>query len=222
MSGFFLPKISQMPIQDNLAHALDRKDQEPNKQVAKLIVDKGGEKDVTALVSFIQSRPEQRAQADAILALAYIGELDPKLLAGQVDFLIEELNSPINRVIFGSMISLAHIAHLQKEKLFDALPKIIDAMDSGTVVTRDHGYRIMITLYQDDRFREDVFLLIREQLMKAPSNQLGQYAERLIEVINKSHFDPLIQTLEERRSDISNEYHIKRLNKNLKKLNKKL
>lgn len=220
MSGFFFAQISPMPIQDQLAFALDRNDQEPNKLVAKGIVDSGGKKDVNELVSFVKARPKQRAQADAILALAYIGELKPELLSEQVDFLVGELNSSINRVIFGSMIGLAHIAHLQRDILFDALPQIIDAMDSGTVVTRDHGYRIMITLYQGNQYAEDMFLLIQEQLMKAPSNQLGQYAERLIEVVNTSHINSLIDTLEERKNDVSNEHHLKRLNKNLKKLYK--
>lgn len=209
-----------MPIQDKLAYALDRNDQEQNKLVAKRIVEEGNKKEVEALVAFIESKPKQRAQADAILALAYVGEQAPSLLYGQVDFLISQLGSMINRVIFGSMIGLAHIAHLQKEKLFSALPKIIDAMDAGTVVTRDHGYRIMITLYQESQFQEDLFMLIQEQLMKAPSNQLGQYAERLIQVLNKNHLNSLIETLEERRSDVANEHHINRLNKNLKKLYK--
>ncbi|WP_421764165.1 hypothetical protein [Ekhidna sp.] len=211
-----------MPIQDQLAFALDRNDQEPNKMVAKQIVDAGGTKEVNQLISFIKSKPKQRAQSDAILALAYVGELAPALLVDEAGFLISQLSSSANRVIFGSMIGLAHIAHLQKEKLFDSLPQIIEAMDAGTVVTRDFGYRIMITLYQDDRFQEDMFLLLLEQLMKAPSNQLGQYAERLIEVLNNSHLSSLIKVLEERRNDISNEYHVKRLNKNLKKLYKQL
>ncbi|MEQ8906629.1 hypothetical protein [Ekhidna sp.] len=211
-----------MPIQEQLAFALDRNDQEPNKRVAKQIVDAGGEKEVEELVSFIETRPKQRAQSDAILALAYVGELSPKLLAGHVDFLIRQLTRPINRVVFGSMIALAHIAHLQRKKIFDALPKIIDTMDGGTVVTRDHGFRIMISLYRDDQFQEDMFLLIQEQLIKAPSNQLGQYAERIIEVLNKKHLNSLIETLEERRNDITNEHHVKRLNKNLKKLYKLL
>lgn len=211
-----------MPIQDKLAFALDRNDQDPNKQVARRIVDTGGKKEVDELVSFVSSQPKQRAQSDAILALAYVGELAPVLLSDQVEFLIDQLSSPINRVIFGSMIGLAHIAHLQTRKLFDALPQIIDAMDTGTVVTRDHGYRIMITLYGEDRFQEDLFVLIQEQLMKAPSNQLGQYTERLIPVLNKTHLNSLIETLEERQNDIANEHHVKRLNKNLKKLYKQL
>lgn len=221
MSGFFLPNFL-MSIQDQLSYALDRKDQEPNKLVAKRIVDTGNLNEVKKLIEFIETRPKQRAQSDAVLALAYVGELSPELLKGQAEFFISRLNSPINRVIFGSMIALAHIAHLERKKLFDALPHIIDAMDAGTVVTRDHGYRIMITLYTDDRFQEDMFLLIQEQLMKAPSNQLGQYVERLIAVLDKSDLNSLVETLEERRGDVTNEHHIKRLNKNLKKLYKQL
>ncbi|SNS95649.1 hypothetical protein SAMN05421640_1769 [Ekhidna lutea] len=211
-----------MPIQDQLAYALDRNDQEPNKILAKQIVDAGGEKEIRELISFIETKPNQRAKSDAILTMAYVAELSPKLMAGQIDFLTHQLASSINRVIFGSMIALAHVAHMRKEKLYKALPKIIDAMDDGTVVTRDHGYRIMITLYADERFQEDMFLLIQEQLIKAPSNQLGQYTERLIPVLNKLHLNTLIETLEERRSDVTNEYHINRLNKNLKKLYKLL
>ncbi|MEQ8629020.1 hypothetical protein [Ekhidna sp.] len=211
-----------MPIQDQLAFALDRNDQEPNKLVAKQITNAGGIKEVKELISFIKSKPKQRAQSDAILVLAYVGELAPTLLSDEAPFLISQLNSSVNRVIFGSMIALAHIAHLTKGMLFDSLPQIIDAMDSGTVVTRDYGFRIMVTLYTDGKYKEDMFLLIQEQLMKAPSNQLGQYAERLMEVLNKDHLKPLIDTLEDRRNDVSNEHHIKRLNKNLKKLYKQL
>ncbi len=207
-----------MSIQDKLSFALDRNDQEPNKLVAKQIVESGGDHEVKELVDFIESQPKQRAQSDAVLALAYVSEQLPELLMPHVDFLIDKLTSEINRVVFGSMIALSHIAHLAQEKLFNALPQIIDSMDRGTVVTRDHGFKVMVTLYQDDRFQEDVFLLIQEQLMKAPSNQLGQYAERLIEVLNKTHLNSLIETLEERRNDITNEYHLKRLSKNLKKL----
>lgn len=211
-----------MPIQEKLAFALDRKDQEPNRLVARQIVESEGQRGIEDMIEFIESKPIKRAQMDAMLALAYAGELSPKTLAPHVDFLVSKLNDPINRVIWGSMIGLAHIAHLVQPKLFEALPKVIDAMDAGTVVTRDYGFRIMVDLYKDEQFQEDMFLLIQEQLMKAPSNQLGQYAERIIEVLNKNHLNPLIETLESRREDVTNEHHIKRLNKNLKKLYKKL
>lgn len=211
-----------MPIQDKLAFALNRKDQEPNKLLAKEIVNNLGEDGVHQLVDFFNTNPHKELQKDCALTMAWIAELKPELIAPQTNYLIGKLQDPINRVIWGSMIALAFVAHLEQERLYDAMPQVIDAMDAGTVVTRDHGYRIMITLYADSRFQEDLFVLIQEQLMKAPSNQLGQYAERLIEILNKSHLNLLIETLEERRGDISNEHHIKRLNKNLKKLYKQL
>ena len=150
------------------------------------------------------------------------GEIIASDLIPDIDFFVSNLSSAINRVIFGSMIALAHITHLDTEKLFAALSIIIDAMDKGTVVTRDHGFRIMILLYQDINYQDDMFVLIQEQLLKAPSNQLGQYTERLILVLNKKHLNSFIETLEERRNDIANEYHLARLKKNLKKLYKQL
>lgn len=211
-----------MALQDQLAFALNRNDQEPNKRVAKRIVENEDSNAVSELVSFVDSKPKQRAQSDAVLALAYVAEDAPELVADKVDFFISQLDSPVNRLIFGSMIAMAHLAHLSKDQLFDRLPIIIDAMDAGTVVTRDYGFRIMVTLYEEKELQEDMFVLILEQLAKAPSNQLGQYAERIMDVLNKTHLKLLIDTLEERRTDITNEHHIKRLNKNLKKLYKQL
>lgn len=211
-----------MPIQDQLAYALKRTDQGPNKKVAKQLVDSDGQEGIKELISFIEGKPIKRAQMDAMLALAYACEMQPKLFTAHVDFFVSKLDDPINRVIWGSMITLNYIAHLVTHELFEALPKIIDAMDAGTVVTRDYGFKIMVTLYQDKGIQDDMFLLMQEQLMRSPSNQLGQYAEGLMEVLNKNHLKPLIDTLEERRNDVSNEHHIKRLNKNLKNLYKQL
>ena len=53
-------------------------------------------------------------------------------------------------------------------------------------------------------------------------NFLRAFVEWVIDVLNKKHLKPLIETLEDRMNDITNEHHIKRLNKNLKKLYKLL
>lgn len=211
-----------MSIQNHLAYSLNRKDQKPNKELASHIATEDDESTVEALVAFINSNPIKRARMDAILTLAYIAEENPNLMVSCLGFFVDKLGDPVNRVAWGSMIALSHLATLRKQEIFDSLPNIIDAMDRGSVVARDHGFKIMVTLYADDRFREDVFLLILEQLAKAPSNQLGQYAERLMSVLERKHVNRLIEVLEERKEDVVNESHIKRLHKNLKKLYEQL
>lgn len=172
------------------------------------------------LIAFFETKPHKELQKDCALTLAWIAEIKPEMVAPHVGYILGKLNDPINRVIWGSMIALSGIAHLVHEQLFKALPVILDAMDAGTVVTRDHGYRILITLYQNKKYQEDVFMLILEQIMKSPSNQLGQYTEKLIAVMETTHKPQLVGVLEERQQDVVNEHHLNRLNKNLKKLNK--
>lgn len=209
-----------MSIQNQLAHSLGRKDQVPNKALAQSIADAEYMSGLNKLIQFIESGPIDRLQMDAMLAIAYVAEQKPQLVVDHVDFLISKLNDPINRVIWGSMIALAHMADLVSDKLFEALPKVIDAMDAGTVVTRDFGFRILVSLYKVEQFCDDVFYIISDQIILAPSNQLGQYVERMIPIVKVDHKKKLIAILEERNVDLTNKHHIKRLNKNLKKLYK--
>ena len=207
-----------MPIQDQLAYSLGRKDQAPNKSLAKKIADSEDELRLSELIQFFDSKPHKELQKDCSLTLAWIAERNPKMIAPYVDYLMDKLNDPINRVIWGSMIALSSIAHLTQDQLYQALPAILDAMDKGTVVTRDHGYRILIVLYQNNKYQEDVFLLVLEQIAKAPSNQLGQYTENLIAVLDRSHKEQLLTVLEDRKLELVNPHHQKRLSKNLEKL----
>lgn len=204
-------------IQDHLAHSLDRKDQESNRALAERIVNEGGATQLQELVGFFLTQPPRDLQKDCVLTMAWVGELSPKMLVPYIAFLLKNFDSDIPRVVWGSMIALAFSAHLVPNQIYNALPKIIDAMDAGTPVTRDHGYRILLTLYQTKKYQEDVFCIILEQIQLAPSNQFGQYAEKLIKVLDSKHKKELIAVLEDRGAELTNEHHKKRLDTNLKK-----
>lgn len=210
-----------MPVREYLSYTQGRKDQQPNKRLAQAIVEADDQEKIQELVALFDSRPHIEIQKDCALTLAWIAESKPSLVSPYLDHFLAKLNDPINRVIWGSMMSLTALAPFEQEKIYHALPTILDAMDAGTVVTRDHGYRILVTLYQNQAYQEDMLVLILSQLSKAPSNQLGQYAERLMAVMAASHKDQVIQTLESRFEDLTHPHHIKRLEKNLKKLHKR-
>jgi len=209
-----------MSLKDKLSYSVGRKDQEPNRSQAVEIIESNDHEKIKELIQIFDSKPHVEIQKDCSLTLAWIAESKPEMISPYVDYFLDKLSDPINRVIWGSMMSLTAIASFEQDKLYDNLPRILDAMDSGTVVTRDHGYRILITLYLNKTYQEDIYLLILEQLSKAPSNQLGQYAERLIEVLDLKHKPTLVTILEARFEDVDNPHHIKRLEKNLKKLYK--
>lgn len=207
-----------MPIKDHLPKSLGRKDQKPNKDLARKIFE--GSESLNELIAFINSKPHKDFEKDAVLTLAYLAEQSPSSVAPHWSILVNNLDADVNRVIWGSMIALSHIAHLIQEPLFAELPKILDAMNKGTPVTRDHGFRILMALYANDELKEDIYFIVLEQLQLAPKNQLGQYADRFTTVVVDEHKAGFITALEILVSELDNEYHLRRINKCLKKLRK--
>lgn len=207
-----------MPIQDRLAANLGRKDQAPNHELADAIVAANDKISLNELITLFDQEQDKRVLMDASLTIAYVAERSPELVVSKLAFLLDQLTHRINRVSWASMIALSHLAPLVLEELYRKLVTILDAMDQGGVVGRDHGFRILLSLYGEHRYSEDVFIIIIEQLVKAPHNQLGQYVERLMGVLRPSHKLKLVEVLMRLRSELDNEFHLKRLDKNLKKL----
>jgi hypothetical protein len=209
-----------MLISKKLSSALNRKDQAPNRALAKEIIHTGGGQQLKELVDFFLSQPHKDLQKDAILTIAWVAEESPELVIPHADVLIGNLDASINRVIWGSMIAISAITHLIPEKIYQALPQILDAMEASTVVTRDYGFRILTTLYTQADLQENMLYILREQLRMAPDNQVGQYAERLLTVLNPDHKELVLETFTERLQELSNSHHIRRLNKNILKLSR--
>ncbi len=209
-----------MSVLQQLSFSLGKKDQAPNRELAQEIVASQKLESLPELVGLFDGPQDQdkRILMDAMLTIAYVAELNPQLVVGKVNFLIVQLNHELNRVRWGSMIALSHLVHLTPSGIFQKLPVILDAMSKAGVVGRDHGFRILVSLYVYDDYAEDLFLVILEQLSGSPPNQLSQYTERLMNVLRVQHKPKLINVLEVLRDELENEYHRKRLDKNLKKL----
>lgn len=196
-----------------------RKDQGPNQRLADEVVKHRDVSLLQEIFNFLKEAPSISLGNDAVLTLTAISRLAPEMLEPYSKDLLELLKSKSNRQVFGSMIALANIATLIPERLMASLTLILDSMDEGTVVTRDHGFSILLALYEKDA-SGDLKDLIAEQVLKSPPNQLGQYTEKWIEVIRKEDKDQLIKILEVRMSELESDRHIKRLKKNLMKLRK--
>ncbi|MDW3196472.1 MAG: hypothetical protein R8G66_29120 [Cytophagales bacterium] len=197
--------------------SLDRRDQGPNEVIAQAIVDDAGGDLLEEVVQVIHSKAATRTINDVVMTLMAVSRIHPKLLVQKADVFIDLLESKSNRQVWGSMIALANMAPLVKEKLKPHLVKILQAMDEGTVVTRDHGFSILTELYKEDQ-SGDLLALINEQLLNAPSNQVGQYTEKFMEVVRKEDVSTFVEALEVRGQELTNEHHLKRLGKNLKNL----
>ncbi|MBC6427135.1 MAG: hypothetical protein GDA51_11885 [Ekhidna sp.] len=59
-----------MSIKDQLSYSFGRKDQEPNKRLAREIVEQNDQKKIKELISVFDSRPHVEIQRDCSITLA--------------------------------------------------------------------------------------------------------------------------------------------------------
>src|SRR5690606_2923469 len=141
---------------------------------------------------------DKAIQSDCIKVLYEIGEIDPVLIAPYQSTFLKLLKRKNNRLQWGAMTALDSITRVDPASIHSALPQIIDAMEAGSVITRDHGLFILIHLLQVPDYAEDAFLLLNEQLLRAPVNQLPMYAERCGLHVTGAQANVLIVTLNHR------------------------
>jgi hypothetical protein len=199
-------------IIERLSSSQARIDQGPNKALAGQIADEKDRAKVECLVRLLD-HSDRHVVHDVILVLAQLAELDSSLVEDYLPAFIPILSSSVNSHIWGCMILISRVTRGNEAFVFNHLAEILEGMAKSTVVARDHGMRIMVELYRHPQFREDVFVLYREQLQIAPDNQLGQYAMRILEYLESSHRPEIIRVLEERQQDLTHDSHRRRIAK---------
>jgi HEAT repeat protein len=206
-----------MSIISKLASSLNRRDEGPNEALAKQIAEKNDKNAVKELIENLSNKNKD-IQSDCIKVLYEIGEQKPALIAGYAEAFIGLLKSKNNRLQWGAMTAINTITPEVPEMVYAAIPQIIAAADSGSVITKDHAVNILIKLGSVKEYADSAFALLREQLLSSPVNQLPMYAERALPIINDKNKDEFIKTLTSRLPDIEKETKRKRVEKVIKKL----
>lgn len=209
-----------MSIIDKLATALNRRDEVPNQELAKEIVETENKEAVAELVENLANKNKD-IKSDCIKVLYEIGEAKPGLIAPYAKNLVELLDSKNNRLQWGAMTALNTIAAENPAIVFGALAKLAAVADKGSVITRDNYVSILTKLCSVDTYKNDAFDLLHEQFLISPTNQLPMYAENAMGVIDAGHAPVFFKTLAARLSEFDKESKRKRVEKVLKKLHSK-
>jgi hypothetical protein len=115
------------------------------------------------------------------------------------------------------MTALGTIASVNPKAVYSLLPRIMEAAEKGSVITRDHAVRILIILYSHKPYTANVFPLLIEQLVSCPTNHLAMYAENAAPLIiekNRAHF---FKAIHGRLKELEKESQRKRIEKLIKK-----
>ena len=203
-------------VLNQVATAKGRRDEKPNIELARKIVAKH---DVTAtklLVNNIHNKNKDISN-DCIKVLYEIGEKKPEMISPFIDDFVGLLKHKNNRLQWGAMHALDTIADADIKSVYKNLSLIIDAADKGSVITRDHAVGILIKLMKEKKYKLDAFELLKEQLKKAPVNQLAMYAERASGVIDEKLVPDFIKILTKRLPELEKESQKRRIEKAMKK-----
>jgi hypothetical protein len=206
-----------MSVLNSLASSLGRKDQGPNDDLARKIVLSNNKKQVQELVDNLYSK-NRNIQNDCIKVLYEIGELKPELIAEYDKVFLDLLSNKNNRMIWGAMHALDAIAFSAPKQIYRNLSKIIDAVDKGSVITKDHGVGILIKLAGEKSYTDTSLTLLLEILKSCATNQLPMYAENSIPVITKKYKKDFVMVLTSRLNDVDKDSKRKRVEKVIRKL----
>jgi HEAT repeat protein len=207
-----------MNIADQLANAIGRSDEAPNIALAEKIAKAGDKKAVKELIDLLDHK-KSAVRNDVIKVIYEIAERKVDLVIPYTDAILQLLDHKDNRMIWGAMTALTAISSKKPEKMADHLPEILDAMDNGSVITRDHGIMILCAVAEIKKHHEDCMELLLEQLEKAPVNQVPMYAEKIAAVISKSFEKKFEKILLSRKDVLAMPAKQKRIEKLIKKLN---
>jgi hypothetical protein len=209
----------QMTVIEKLSSSTGKRSKEANKSFAKKIADKDDHKSIKELVELLDNK-DRNIQSDSIEVLYETGYLRPDLIADYHEIFVELLKNKNNRLVWGAMIALSSISTVVPEVIYKELPKIVIAVNKGSVITKDAGVALLANLAAVENQKKEVFPLLLKELKICPSKQLPQYAEKSLIAIDEKNQKEFIELISARMSDLEKESQIKRINKVLRDVEK--
>lgn len=216
-----LKGVESLTVLDQLATALNRRDEVPNQELAQRIVEAG---DTSAIKELVESlvHKDKNIQGDVIKVLYEIGERRPELIAKYYKEFGKLLESKHNRLVWGAMTALDAIVITEPKGVYGMLAKILTIADGGSVITKDHAVGILVKLASLKQYADSCVPLLLEQLMKSPNNQFPMYAERSLAVIDRDNRKRFEEVMTNRIEGLEKESQKKRVMKVLKAVGKNL
>jgi hypothetical protein len=207
--------MDSISIKDLLASSRGLRSSDPNIALAEDISATGNSNAVAELVTLLKHE-DRTLQSDAIKTLYETGYRNPELIAPYYGEFLGLLSGRNNRLIWGAMAALASIVPYSHSEIFNSLDLIVDAVNKGSVITKDCGVDILAKLNGFDDYYNTTDPLLMEQLSKCPIKQLPTYAGKALEHIGNHPIEGYLNIITNRLDECEKESQRKRLEKLLR------
>ena len=192
-----------MSVVSKLASAQGRNDEEPNKELARELVEK---KDVDGIRQVAENlhNKDKRVQTDCLSVLEQIGLLEPELIQDYAADFIELVLSKDNRLVWAAMIDLALIADRKPQEIFGRYDDIVQVIEKGSVITKDNGIKTLARVASvGTEYAQVIVPYLMEQLRSCRSKSVPQYAESIRVAVDLDNQEQYLGILNERLDTLS-------------------
>ncbi len=208
-----------MSILPKLACSLGRRDEIPNKELAMELVAANDKFATKELLENLQNK-DKNIQRDCLSTICEIAKIQPEFVKEYISRLVGLLEHKDNQMVWRAMIALNEVANENLDAIYNALPKISNAADNGSVITHYNCVGILTKLCREKKYKADAFTLLNERILRAPINQMPTYAELAEAVVPDDQIAFLVSTIYIRFSEFEGRKK-QRLESVLKKLKAK-
>nr|WP_232337090.1 hypothetical protein [Lysinibacillus timonensis] len=206
-----------MTILNRLASRLDRRDEQPNIELAHELVRENNMVGIREIMEGLLNK-EKMIRHDCIKVAYEVGNENPQLIGDYAKVFIELLRSKDNRMVWGAMQALSAIADIKANVLMEQLHEIKLAIKVGSVITVDKGILTLAKVATvSEKNNEQIFPFLIEHLKNCRTKEVPQHAESALRAVNEKNKAEFLQVLHEREQYLTSP-QLKRIVKIYKQL----
>lgn len=189
---------------NQIAYNLDRRDEEPNQELARTLAEENNHEGIKEIAGYLHDK-NKSIQSDCLKVLYEIGYIKPNLIAEYLDEFIYFLNSKNNRMVWGSMIALANLAEVVPEKIYKVKELIFENIKTGSVITNVWGVYTIINLSKaDKKYYDELKPMLFKLQKECRPIDFAKRSEAMIEAIHEQDLKAYIEILKNEKENLSN------------------
>ncbi len=201
-----------MSVIQQIAFYQNRRDEVPNVELAHKLAKNQDRSGIQEIAENLWNE-NPRIQADCLKVIYEVGARRPDLIEDYFDDFIKLTSHRNNRLVWGSMIALAYIAHLRANDIFAHRAGIEKLVETGSVITKDYGVRILSSVAsQAEEYHREILPFLFRQLSTCRPKDVPQHAETMFAAIQPDSWGEFSLLLESRLPDL-NPSQLKRIQK---------
>jgi hypothetical protein len=207
-----------MSALSKISYFQNRRDEVPNKELAKALAETDEEAGIEELVLNLKHK-NKNVQSDCLSVLYHVGYVKPLLIADYVEDFLALLKSKNNRLVWGGMIALSTIAELKSKEICANLDTVKHAIDKGTLITVVWGVKTIAKVASSSKScKSDIVSILLSQLNNCIPRDVAMHFENSLPAIDDENKVMFLRIVEDRKKEMTSSQlaRLKKAMKNLK------